>query len=33
MTVDYDTQVKDGVRWLNQDVAIQKWLTLNQIQR
>ncbi len=31
MTVDDDTQVKDGVKWLNQDVANQKWLTLNQI--
>jgi hypothetical protein len=31
MTVDDDTQVKDGVRWLNQDVANQKWLTLDQI--
>ncbi len=31
MTVDDDTQMKDGVRWLNQDVANQKWLTLDQI--
>jgi hypothetical protein len=31
MAVNDDTQVKDGVRRLNQDVANQKWLTLDQI--
>jgi hypothetical protein len=31
LTVDVDTQVKDGVRWLNQDVTNQKGLTLDQI--
>ena len=31
MTVDDETQVKNGVSRLNQGVANQKWLTLNQI--